>query len=140
MIANDNDNEDPQPIQYDTPQLNYNGEVGEFNYTGIATSKARKGKAIKGLDSLFGIVSSKNHQDIVRRNNFMPGQFKEWNSNPSGGNNKYWGGDYDYDKDGINEFAVRRDDEQGPIVAVNGYTTKQSDWLARRKVYEDNPT
>ena len=138
-----NDNEDPQPIQYNEQYnvpLKYEGAFGDYNYTGIEQNKSRKGKSIKGLNSLVDIVASKNHQDIVRRNNYMPGQFDEWNRNPSGGNYKYWGGNDDLDNDGIYEFVVRRGDEQGPIVAVNGYTTKQSDWLARRKFYETNPT
>ena len=35
-------------------------------------------------DDLFKFVSSKKHQDIVRRNNFMPGAFEVWNQNPKG--------------------------------------------------------
>ena len=130
MLENDNDH----PFQ-----LQYDGEVGDFDYKGIEPNKARRKGPMKGLNPLYELVSSKQHQDIVRRNNYMPGQFEIWNSKPTGGNNKYWGGDYDLDNDGINEYVVRRGDEHGPIVAVNGYTTKQSDWLARRKFYEKYP-
>ena len=137
-LENDNDNDGQQPIQYDYP-LEYQGEIDDFHYAGIEPSKTRRKGPIRGLNPLYELVSSKQHQDIVRRNNFMPGQFEIWNSKPTGGNNKYWGGDYDLDNDGIDEFVVRRGGSEGPIVAVNGYTTKQSDWLARRKFYEKYP-
>lgn len=93
-------------------------------------------------DGLFDLVSSKQSRDIIRRNNFMPGQFEHWiNSEKSKGRNpNLWGGYQDRDNDGIAEFVVRRGGEEGPEVAVNGYTTKKSDWLVRRDYYEANPT
>ena len=91
-------------------------------------------------DDLFKFVSSKKHQDIVRRNNFMPGAFDLWNQNPKGGNNKYYGAEEDIDGDGIPEFVVRRGDAHGPRIAVNGYTTKLSDWPVRKEYYKAYPT
>ena len=83
------------------------------------------------------IVGSKRFRDVKRSANFMPGQFELWNGKNG---NKYWGGYQDLDKDEINEFVVRRKDEHGPMIAVNGYTTKRSDWGARELYYQDNPT
>ena len=89
---------------------------------------------------LFALVSSRNNRDIVRRNNFMPGQFDTWNAKATGGNNKFWGGYEDIDGDAVHEFVVRRNNADGPMVAVNGYTTKKSDWLARDKFYSSYPS
>lgn len=127
-----------QPLDYSVP-LEYNGDFGGYNYGGIQPRRQARGKDIKSYNPLHQIVGSRLHQDIVRRNNFMPGQFNEWNEKPTGGGGKYWGGDNDVDGDGIPEFVVRKGGEHGPIVAVNGYTTKQSDWIARRRFYEQNP-
>ena len=89
---------------------------------------------------LYALVSSKHNRDIVRRNNFMPGQFDVWNAKKTGGNNKYWGGYEDIDGDDVSEFVVKRENQDGPLVAVNGYTTKKSDWLARDKFFQTHPT
>ena len=86
--------------------------------------------------TLRNLVSSKQARDIVRSSHFMPGQFEIWNSNPKGGNNKYTGRDIDLDGDRIPEFVVKKGDK---IVAVNGYTTKTSDFPFRRKFYEAYP-
>ena len=102
------------------------------------TTRGRIGLADN--DDLFKFVSSKKHQDIVRRNNFMPGAFEVWNENPKGGNHKYYGADEDIDGDGINEFVVRRGNAEGPRIAVNGYTTKLSDWPVRKEYYKAYPT
>ena len=99
-----------------------------------------KARGRVGMDDIFQFVSSRNHQDIVRRNNFMPGQFQIWNANPKGGNNKYYGADEDIDHDGVPEFVVRRGDASGPKIAVNGYTTKLSDWVVRKPFYEKYPS
>ena len=94
-----------------------------------------------GIDEIAQLVGSKRFRDIKRSGNFMPGQFQLWNDNEKGGNGKYWGGYQDADGDGLaHEFVVRRGDETGPLIAVNGYTTKQSDWGARRLFYEKYPT
>ena len=90
-----------------------------------------------GVKELAQIVGSKRFRDVKRSANFMPGQFEIWNGKNG---NKYWGGYRDLDGDEINEFVVRRKDENGPMIAVNGYTTKRSDWGARELYYQDNPT
>lgn len=78
----------------------------------------RKLRGRKAADNLFQIAGSKYKRDIVRRNNFMPGQFQLWNKNPKGGNNKYYGSMEDYDNDKIpHEFVVRRGGRNGPVVA-----------------------
>lgn len=93
-----------------------------------------------GMDELAQVVGSKRFRDIKRSSNFMPGQFTVWNDRPNGGNNKYWGGYQDVDGDGLaHEFVVRRGNQQGPMIAVNGYTTKQSDWPARKAFFSAYP-
>ena len=93
-----------------------------------------------GIEEIAQLVGSNRFRDIKRSSNFMPGQFQIWNARENGGNGKYWGGYQDVDKDGkAHEFVVRRGDEDGPLIAVNGYTTKQSDWGARRLFYEAYP-
>ena len=92
-----------------------------------------------GLPGIFNAVGSKYNRDIVRRNHFMSQPaFDAWNEQRG---NKYWAGLQDYDGDGIDtEFVVRRKDAKGDVVAVNGYTTKLSDWDAKRAYYEKFPT
>ena len=87
--------------------------------------------------TLKNLVSSRQARDIVRSANFMPGQFDIWNAKPTGGNNRYTGGSEDLDGDGIDEYVVRRD---GKIVAVNGYTTKASDFPFKGAYYQTHPT
>ena len=94
----------------------------------------------KGVEELAQIVGSNMFRDITRSSNFMPGQFELWNNAANGGNKKYWGGYEDLDGDDIaHEFVVRRGGIKGPVIAVNGYTTKQSDWGARKLYYETYP-
>ena len=91
-----------------------------------------------GVKELAQIVGSKRFRDVKRSANFLPGQFELWNAKNG---NKYWGGYHDVDGDEINEFVVHRGkDKTGPMIAVNGYTTKRSDWGARELFYEKNPT
>ena len=93
-----------------------------------------------GIDEIAQLVGSRRFRDIKRSGNFMPGQFELWNAKENGGNGKYWGDYQDVDGDGLaHEFVVRRGGEAGPLIAVNGYTTKQSDWGARRLFYEKYP-
>ena len=87
--------------------------------------------------TLKNLVSSRQARDIVRSANFMPGQFGLWNAKPTGGNNRFQGDFEDLDEDGIDEFVVRRD---GKIVAVNGYTTKASDFPFKGAYYQTHPT
>ena len=93
-----------------------------------------------GIDEIAQLVGSKRFRDIKRSGNFMPGQFELWNAKENGGNGKYWGDYQDVDGDEINEFVVRRGNKAGPMIAVNGYTTKRSDWGARELYYQNNPT
>ena len=107
-----------------------------------ATHVPRVGKLRKrkGVEELAQIVGSSMFRDITRSVNFMPGQFYKWNDAENGGNKKYWGGYQDVDNDGLaHEFVVRRGGSTGPTIAVNGYTTKQSDWPARRAFFEEYP-
>lgn len=90
-----------------------------------------------GVEELAQIVGSRNYRDVKRSANFMPEQFKMWNAKNGG---KYWGDYEDVDGDEINEFVVRRGNKAGPMIAVNGYTTKRSDWGARELYYQNNPT
>ena len=93
-----------------------------------------------GIEEIAQIVGSKRYRDIKRSGNFMPGQFQLWNAKENGGNGKYWGGYQDVDDDKkAHEFVVRRGGANGPLIAVNGYTTKRSDWGARRLFYEQYP-
>ena len=93
-----------------------------------------------GINELAQIVGSRAYRDINRSGKFMPGQFQIWNDSENGGNGKYWGGYEDADGDGLaHEFVVRRGTATGPMIAVNGYTTKQSDWAGRKAFYEAYP-
>ena len=92
-----------------------------------------------GINELAQIVGSRRQRDIKRSSNFMPGAFYEWNDKQPKG--KYWGGYQDVDDDGLaHEFVVRRGGEDGPMIAVNGYTTKGSNWPMRSLYYERYPT
>ena len=90
------------------------------------------------IEALLNVVGSKNARDITRKNHFMSkAAFDEWNAKQPEG--KYWGDYRDVDDDGTDEFVVRGKNEDGPLVAINGYTTKKSDWAVRRDYYEAYP-
>lgn len=90
------------------------------------------------IEALLNVVGSKNARDITRKNHFMSkAAFDEWNAKQPEG--KYWGDYVDVDDDGTEEFVVRGKNDHGPLVAVNGYTTKKSDWAVRRDYYEAYP-
>ena len=75
------------------------------------------------IEALLNVVGSKNARDITRKNHFMSkAAFDEWNAKQPEG--KYWGDYRDVDDDGTDEFVVRGKNEDGPLVAINGYTTK----------------
>ena len=142
----------PQPPPEDNNEddnneaADYNLDIGydqEFDdYVPEVGSRTVRGR--KAMNELFKLVSSKLSRDIVRKNQYMPGQFEIWNKKKSGGNKKYVAGYEDYDNDGIKiEYVVRKknpDGSPGPIIAVNGYSTTKSDWAARDKFYTDHPT
>ena len=137
----------PSPIQrkkqYSSP-LRSSRDSDDFDdmpeYEPIVPAPRAGPRGRYGIKEIAQIVGSKNYRDIKRSGNFMPGQFEIWNAKETGGNNQYWGDYQDVDGDGLaHEFVVRRGDETGPMIAVNGYTTKRSDWPARRKFYEAYP-
>ena len=126
-----------EPIDW---SLGYNQQLGQIEPE-VATPRKNRGRVgLQDNEELFKFVASKSHQDIVRSNKFMPGQFDIWNANPKGGNGKYYGAYEDIDDDGINEYVVRRGNSTGPRIAVNGYTTKLSDWPVRKEFYVKYPT
>lgn len=90
------------------------------------------------IEALMHVVGSKNARDITRKNHFMSkAAFDTWNAKQPKG--KYWADYYDVDEDGTDEFIVRGKDKDGPLVAINGYTTKKSDWPIRRAYYDTYP-
>ena len=129
--SNQSNNNNDFNLHYDE------GEFGE--YVDVPVSSKLRGR--KAMNDVFKLVSSKLSRDIVRKNQYMPGQFAIWNAKKSGGNNKYYGGYEDYDKDGLPiEYVVRRGDKDGPIIVVNGYTTTKSDWAAKNMFYNKYPS
>ena len=102
---------------------------------GKVVSPLRASRASDDFNDMPEYVRSVRKPRVV-----MPGQFKLWNDSENGGNGKYWGGYQDADGDGLaHEFVVRRGTATGPMIAVNGYTTKQSDWAGRKAFYEAYP-
>ena len=107
--------------------------------------KARKIRGRRGMDGLFELVSSKNARDVARKADWTAmAPFKIWNDKDmkrNKGKQRYWGALEDYDKDGLPiEFVVRRGKPDGPVVGVNGYTTKASDYPWRYEYYDAYPT
>ena len=132
----------PVPLYDDTSDEE---EAAPWSYRGNFAYIEPEGRGPRGFGKrkeyhdLFNVVSSKNNRDIVRRNEFMSqAAFDAWNAKQK---NKCWAGLQDYDGDQIaTEFVVRRTDERGPVIAVNGYTTKASDWDTRRHYYNKYPS
>ena len=109
------------------------------NYDFTPVYKDRKARGRKGADAVYRLVSSKLARDITRKGQWMAQKpFDIWKAkNPK---SKLVGQMEDYDEDGEGlEFVVRRG-EGGPVVAVNGYTTKASDYPWKREYYETYPT
>ena len=107
--------------------------------------KARKERGRRGMDGLFALVSSKNARDVTRKADWTSQiPFKMWNDKDikrNKGRQRYWGAIEDYDKDGLPiEFVVRKGKPDGPVIAVNGYTTKASDYPWRSEYYDAYPT
>ena len=138
----------PSPIKRRTHGSPLRKDLGDDDFSDmpayVAPVRAYRSGKLRGrygIEEIAQIVGSKRFRDIKRSGNFMPGQFDIWNEKENGGNRKYWGGYQDADGDGLeHEFVVRRGDKHGPMVAVNGYTTKRSDWGARSLFYTKNPT
>ena len=140
----------PPPDDDDDSLQFYNEEDNEEfdfdldpDYNQVSSYQGASGKervrGSKNMREVYNLVSSNMARDIVRKDKYMPGQFPIWNSKKSGGNNKYHGAFRDFNNDGkAEEFVVRRltkDGQPRPIIAVNGYTTKTSDWPAGSKFY-----
>ena len=126
------------------PQYEWQGsEKADVNtgksYDFTPVFKDRKARGRKGADAVYKLVSSKMARDITRKGQWMaPAAFEEWRQNNP--DTKLVGRMEDYDDDGEPiEFVVRRG-EGGPVVAVNGYTTKASDYPWKRDYYEAYPT
>ena len=129
----------PSPLRRDQDSDDFS-DMPEY-IPPIKTVHRRGPRGRDAINEIAQIVGSKRFRDIKRSGNFMPGQFEIWNAKETGGNKQYWGGYQDVDGDGLaHEFVVRREKETGPMVAVNGYTTKRSDWAARKTFYENNPS
>ena len=119
-------------------KLRFDPEFGKY----VPVDVPKGGR--KGMDGLFDLVSSKNARDITRKSDWIANKpFEEWNERDiarNDGKQRYWGRLEDYDKDGLNEFVVRRgEDEDAPIIAVNGYTTKKSDYPWKFEYYDECP-
>ena len=97
-----------------------------------------------GMDDLFKLVSSKNALDVTRKSAWIAEEpFKVWNEKDikNYGKQRYYGKLEDYDEDGFPiEYVIRRGGENGPIVAVNGYTIKTSDYPWKQAYYNAYPT
>ena len=107
--------------------------------------KPRKARGRRGMEGVFQLVSSRNARDITRKGDWMADQpFQIWNKKDmerNGGQQRYWGALEDYDNDGLPiEYVVRRGNPRGPVVSVNGYTTKKSDFPWRYAFYNQYPT
>ena len=120
-------------FQYDT---------GEFFKT-----KDRSLPEVVGVDKeLQNLVGSRKARDIIRKERYMSNStFKNWVDKDKTGKRKekFMAVDEDLDNDGIGEFVVYRripgkegSEAKGPMVAVNGYTTKRSDYPVRRQFFE----
>ena len=92
------------------------------------------------LDAIWDIVGSKHNRSIYRDNDFMSeGALKILNGKRKANGQKVYTGKWElHDGDSIPEFVVY--DAHGNIVAVNGYTTKKSDWDIRNKYFTQYPS
>lgn len=135
------------------PSRKWDDEFEPIDETGIGyvseiperEIKPRKIRGRRGMDGLFALVSSKNARDVARKGDWMaPAPFRMWNDKDikrNKGKQRYWGQFEDYDNDGLPiEFVVRRGKPDGPVVGVNGYTTKASDYPWRSEYYDAYPT
>ena len=135
------------------PSRKWDDEFEPIDETGIGyvseiperAIKPRKIRGRRGMDGLFALVSSKNARDVARKGDWMaPAPFRMWNDKDikrNKGKQRYWGQFEDYDNDGLPiEFVVRRGKPDGPVVGVNGYTTKASDYPWRSEYYDAYPT
>ena len=123
----------------DGPEATYAPEIPEPEV------KVRKARGRRGMDGLFDLVSSKNARDVTRKADWIADTpFQQWNEKDMKRNNgkqRYWGRLEDYDNDGMPiEYVIRRGKADGPVIAVNGYTTKKSDYPWKYEYYDKYPT
>ena len=113
-----------------------------INYDSIPShtigARAKRGRiGTEEYGPLFNLVSSKKARDITRKSDWISkAPFNKWSEKHDG----YYGEEKDYDNDGIDEFIVRHGDKTGPIIAVNGYTTKASNYPFKARYYNKYPT
>lgn len=93
------------------------------------------------MDQLGRVVGSVNARDIYRDQNYMSeGALKILNGKRIARKQKPLYGHWtSVDGDNIDEWVVRTK-ENGPIVAVNGYRTKKSDWDILKNYHHQYPS
>ena len=124
----------------------------QFDYNpGLAQQKVevperqRRGTGRVGVDKeLWDVVGKSKTRDIVRNTNWIsPLAFAKWGKRYPAEAAKFEGNwERHNPMDEESEFVVRRkisgvSPEKWPLVAINGYTTKASDYGIRSKYYED---
>jgi hypothetical protein len=157
MSKSDSDDEQPQ-IQFEEPasskkSLKYNlknqyldqEDFYPKSFTPVYSDRSggRKQMGMAEMKPFFNMVSSGKARDIVRKKHFMADTpFQNWRSKDEA-RQAYDAGLIDYDGDGIaNEFVVRKKLKDGSLtdVAVNGYTTKRSDFPLQYQYLNQYPT
>ena len=106
----------------------------------IPQLKQRIYKGRQGLDGVWSLVGSSAGRAIYRDDDYMSeGALKILNGKRiKRGQHPYKAAWESIDEDHIPEFVVR--DRHGNIVAVNGYSTKKSDWEIQNKYYTQYPS
>ena len=140
-IFDTSDDEDDAHIKI--PKLDYQTEMPSYHEDFIESNRNSAGRA--GVDEkLWDVVGSRMARDIVRKNQWISqNAFNDWIRKDKNRQNKYAGVYEDRDGDNINEFVVYRknkDGSRGPMIGVNGYTTKRSDYPFKREFYDKYPT
>ena len=114
----------------------------ELNYIGKTHHKNDDDEFYDNND-LISIVGSKNRRHIYRIGNFRnPYAFDEWQNeikkkNPKDPRLKLVGELKNVDEDPTPEFLVKRGKR---LIAVNGYSTKKSDYPIEYEYYSKHPT
>ena len=87
---------------------------------------------------LAGVVGSRANRDIYIKNAWQSANaFNEWKNKYPEARADYEWIEADMDKDGIDETGVKRN---GRIIAINGYTTRRSEYPYRKDYYNQYPT
>ncbi len=124
-------------------QFDYNPGIQHREAVIPAGRQDRSGRV--GVDkALWDIVGKHKTRDIVRNTNWIsPMAFKKWSLRYPNEAAKFEGAwEYHNPEDNESEFVIRRvikdiPREEWPLVAINGYTTKASDYGIRSKYYDD---